>query len=309
VRPDLAITHVPAADGLSGAGGTVAALVIGDNARTLDPRWTTRIDLAEQWTAWTGLPFVFAVWVGREDLDPAIVRHVRDAGEAGVQAITSVYAGEDLLYLTRHLRYALDDRALMGVRRFAALAHDAGLLPDGMIELYGPPPRLQRRDVGALLLRAVDGGSLGVEEVEALWREAPLADLAAAAHLVRSAVRPDGEVGYRTEAGSPVESIRASDPDVFPRLLELKGACAEVDVLSGDASGTEHLRMVALARLVLRDVRLVVPARSEGMGAMQVALHAGADHAGTVGATWIQSVERHIREAGFRPCPEGPTTA
>jgi len=306
VRPDLAIVHVPAADGSSGAGGTVAALVIGDNARTLDPRWTVRIDLAGQWTDWTGLPFVFAVWVGRVDLDPAVVRHVRDAGEAGVAAIPSVYAGDDLRYLTTHLRYALDDRALMGVRRFAALAHEAGLLPDGMIELYGPPARLARRDVEALLLRAVEGAALGTDEVETLLRDAPLAELAAAAHLVRSEVVPGGEVGYRLEATAG-ESIRASDPDVVPRLLGLQGRCSELELLSGAASGTEHLRLVAVARLVLRDARIAVPARAEGMGAMQIALHAGADHAGTVGPTWIPAIERQIREAGFLPRRDGHT--
>jgi 2-iminoacetate synthase ThiH len=197
----------------------------------------------------------------------------------------------------------------MGVRRFAALAHEAGLLPDGMIELYGPPARLQRRDVDALLLRAVEGGALGTDEVEALWQEAPLSDLAAAAHLVRTEVVPGGEVGFRTEPAASNEVIRASDADLISRLLGLKGRCSEVELVSGTASGTEHLRLVAVARLVLRHARLVVPARSEGMGAMQVALHAGANHAGTVGETWIPSIERQIRDAGFEPKREGHTTA
>ena len=52
-----------------------AALVIGDEAL----RWRVRppegfvqaMDLASEWTEWTGLPFVFACWALRKDLDPA----------------------------------------------------------------------------------------------------------------------------------------------------------------------------------------------------------------------------------------------
>lgn len=52
-----------------------AALVIGDEAL----RWRVRppegfvqaMDLASEWTDWTGLPFVFACWALRKDLDPS----------------------------------------------------------------------------------------------------------------------------------------------------------------------------------------------------------------------------------------------
>jgi 2-iminoacetate synthase ThiH len=112
-------------------------------------------------------------------------------------------------------------------------------------------------------------------------------------------------------------TVRASDVDVVSRLLAMRGNVREIEVRSGSASGTEHLRLVAVTRLVLRDVRLVVPAREEGLGAMQVALHAGADHVGAVGRTgdpassrvWIIAVDRQIREAGFVPVREGGTTA
>ena len=44
-----------------------AALVIGDPA--LQARWVgpPPVDLAEEWVAWTGLPFVFAVWLARSN--------------------------------------------------------------------------------------------------------------------------------------------------------------------------------------------------------------------------------------------------
>src|SRR2546426_1288693 len=49
-----------------------AALLIGDNALLADPSPDTtypgveRIDLGEAWTKWTGLPFVYAFWAGRD---------------------------------------------------------------------------------------------------------------------------------------------------------------------------------------------------------------------------------------------------
>jgi predicted solute-binding protein len=314
VRPDLAIVHVDAADGLAGAGGTVAALVIGDHARTLDPRWVVRLDLGTWWTAWTGLPFVFAVWAGRAGLDPALVRHLRKAGEEGVAAIATTHAGDDLRYLTENLRYPLDDRALMGVRRFAALAAGAGLLPEGHLELFGPAPAPARPDVDDLLLRAVDGEPLTESEATALLRDAPLADLAAAADAVRHAVTPRNEVGW--SLGGPSRGtvvIEASDPAALSTLVGLRGAPgdlpADIEVRSGTASASEHLRLVAISRLVLRTVPIVVSARSEGLGPVQIALSAGADRAsaGIVPqddarrSGWILAMERQIREAGFVP--------
>ena len=44
-----------------------AALVIGDPAFEIDPakHGVTKIDLGAEWKALTGLPFVYAMWVGR----------------------------------------------------------------------------------------------------------------------------------------------------------------------------------------------------------------------------------------------------
>ena len=197
VRPGLIIEDVEPNQGLSEAGDGVAALVIGDAARTLDPRWSVRLDLAEIWNQWTGLPFVFAVWAGRKDLDPAVVRHLVQAGEAGVGAVPQSYAGDDLRYLTENLRYELDDAALMGLRRFGALGHAAGLFPVEDVELYGPATRqTERPSVFRLLSDVLDGQSLNRKGAQALFEHASLADLAAAAHEVRMNRHPTSTVGY-----------------------------------------------------------------------------------------------------------------
>ena len=56
--------------------------------RNLPARLVTRIDLGQAWKDWTGLPFVFAVWAGRPDLeadaiwsDDGIVIHLPDADD------------------------------------------------------------------------------------------------------------------------------------------------------------------------------------------------------------------------------------
>jgi len=61
-----------------------AALLIGDDALRAywQPTDLLKYDLGAEWTAWTGLPMVYAVWAVRRDYaqdDPAAVRAVSDA--------------------------------------------------------------------------------------------------------------------------------------------------------------------------------------------------------------------------------------
>jgi len=54
-----------------------AFLLIGDEAlrnRTGLSMYPFKYDLGEEWYRWTGLPFVFARWVVRKDLDPGLVQ-------------------------------------------------------------------------------------------------------------------------------------------------------------------------------------------------------------------------------------------
>ena len=61
LRDDLVIEEIPPGTGVERAGGDVASLVIGDAARALPDRLGVRIDLAETWKTWTGLPFVLSL--------------------------------------------------------------------------------------------------------------------------------------------------------------------------------------------------------------------------------------------------------
>lgn len=124
-----------------------AALVIGDPAMRLSAsaeRLGVRIyDLAEEWRAMTGLPFVFAVWAAREDAcdqSPSLVRDFLAAkreGQGRLEEIAAQYTRElglpqaDLVsYLRDNVNYDLDAENIAGMRRYFELAHKLGLIPE-----------------------------------------------------------------------------------------------------------------------------------------------------------------------------------
>jgi predicted solute-binding protein len=112
-----------------------AVLVIGDAALGQFAAEAPALDLAAEWSRWTGLPFVFAVWAAprgsharsarlRELLAAASRR-----GAASVAALAQrAAAGGPLdaqgfeVYLTRRIRYGLGEWEMRGLRRFLDLA-------------------------------------------------------------------------------------------------------------------------------------------------------------------------------------------
>ncbi len=137
--PDVRPRYEVVDDALGAARAGRPALVIGDDALVaraeLPPAQIH--DLGEAWRAWTGLPFVFALWaVRRETLAarPAEVAALRDAlvaardwGERNRAAVIDAAVAakpyhrglyED--YFTR-LSYRLEERALRGLAHFSEL--------------------------------------------------------------------------------------------------------------------------------------------------------------------------------------------
>jgi chorismate dehydratase len=128
-----------------------AALLIGDPAlfADADGRGLTVIDLGAEWTAHTGLPFVWAFWAGRaEHLDPATCRRLQDArdlGVASVDAIAGEYAGGDLAreararhYLRHNMRYDLGVPHEQALRRFYRAAVAVGVVTQARDPEFAP---------------------------------------------------------------------------------------------------------------------------------------------------------------------------
>ena len=117
-----------------------AALVIGDPALVYRGQAAHVYDLAAEWKKFTGLPFVFALWVGHEDSRIGKFRKdfeaSRDYGLAHVDEIAAEY-GPKLgltpeavkVYLTSNIDYSLDEDNRNGLRMFFRLAREAGIIP------------------------------------------------------------------------------------------------------------------------------------------------------------------------------------
>jgi chorismate dehydratase len=116
-----------------------AALIIGDPALHLDPEQLPyrTLDLGEEWTVWTGLPMVFAVWGGRpevlsSEVAGAFMASYRWGRERTDEIVDRAVAERgfsvDLAreYLTRHVVYELTGRHLRGLELFRKLARECG---------------------------------------------------------------------------------------------------------------------------------------------------------------------------------------
>lgn len=119
-----------------------AALVIGDPAFEIVPanHQVTKLDLGCEWTALTGLPFVYAMWVGRPGVASPeqcrLLQAARDRGVADLEVIAKQVGGGDaglehraLTYLRDNLKYGLGETERAGLRRFYELASEIAVVP------------------------------------------------------------------------------------------------------------------------------------------------------------------------------------
>jgi len=127
-----------------------AALIIGDVALFLDHEaaGVTKIDLGDEWTLATGLPFVYALWAGWPGAvapeDVAALLDARDSGVQHVDAIAAAHAPDDPArqavisrYLRDNIRYRLGAREEEGLKAFYRYATELGLASfDGELRIY-----------------------------------------------------------------------------------------------------------------------------------------------------------------------------
>jgi hypothetical protein len=257
----------------------VAGVVIGDPAREL-PAHLTRWDLAALWKQWTGLPFVFAVWAARPGVPADVVADLRAAGERGVAAIPARHAGADLVYLTHRIRHVLDERALMGLRRFAALARRAGLVADEHVHLVGPAEPRRARDprLLAAILQAADGAGLAPEHVAAALQGPVGAEVLLAAASLRDALH-GRRATWLYAAAAPLSDLEA------PARAAAAGQAAVVWDVAAEASPTEVAAAVGAARAAGVDALGITAAWAAASGGAAAARAAGlADITWRVGA-------------------------
>ena len=117
-----------------------AAMLIGDAALTADTADLLVLDLAAEWHAITGLPFVFALWAVRRGVSiPDGLRpflESRQMGVANIPAIAGAAAARLRLpaetieeYLRVNIHYHLGSEEARGLDLFFRQAHELGLIP------------------------------------------------------------------------------------------------------------------------------------------------------------------------------------
>lgn len=150
-RPDVIPTADAAADAMAGPAGRSAdarppadaVLVIGeDNWKVPRAGWAEMVDLGTAWTALTGLGFVYAGWSARPELPAdvagALERRLTAAKEAGVASIGAIAAeaadaagvpAETIeRYLTRNIRFDIDEPERRGMELFGRRCRELGLI-------------------------------------------------------------------------------------------------------------------------------------------------------------------------------------
>lgn len=116
------------------------ALIIGDPAMTFPRDHLQVFDLASMWREHTGLGFVFAMWMVRDEASPAARKidfaGARDEGVSQVEEIIDFYepllglSREELrTYLCDNISFSLDDEMRAGLELYFKLAHKHGLIP------------------------------------------------------------------------------------------------------------------------------------------------------------------------------------
>jgi len=118
---------------------TEAVLLIGDAALKNLGATKYSIDLGTEWHELTGLPFVYACWVARGDVElsnvPNLLLEAKNRGITQIPEIARVEAQklglpENLCkdYLQHHIHYDLDESEIAGLEHFYKLSVKNGLV-------------------------------------------------------------------------------------------------------------------------------------------------------------------------------------
>jgi chorismate dehydratase len=113
------------------------ALLIGDPALRLSDANYRIFDLAQLWNSYTGLGFVFAMWMTGSERSPVDFASARDEGLSHVDEIIGNYLSEISLsrdetrtYLTKNISYCVSDVMREGMELYFKLAHKHQLVSE-----------------------------------------------------------------------------------------------------------------------------------------------------------------------------------
>ena len=117
-----------------------ACVIIGDKGMVANGSGLIISDVGAEWHKLTELPFVWAAWIGNEDLDEELAGHLEKANEWGQSHLEQVIEEtqaevnwpEDAcrFYLSEIMNYRLTDKHLEGLRLFQRLLLKHGFLQE-----------------------------------------------------------------------------------------------------------------------------------------------------------------------------------
>jgi len=128
-----------------------AVMLIGDRAMLpVNGSFEFAWDLGEEWSRWTGLPFVFAMWIARPNVELSgldeLLAGARDEGVRRLDEIARREAPrlglseeECRAYLRDNLRFVLGQREQQGLEAFRQLAARHRLAPQGAKLVFHDP--------------------------------------------------------------------------------------------------------------------------------------------------------------------------
>lgn len=115
-----------------------AAILIGDAGMSAGGEGLHVLDLGAAWHSLTGMPFVWAVWVGREGLTAELAAKLRGAKEYGMRNLVAIAdeAAQDLRwpydtclrYLTQSIDFDLSAEHLAGLELFGEKCVEMGFV-------------------------------------------------------------------------------------------------------------------------------------------------------------------------------------
>lgn len=105
-----------------------AVLMIGDKVFQKENDYLYKYDLGSKWKEWTGLPFVFAVWIAKNEIASFVESALNKAFKHGIDNLSEIIKAEssdnlDLFYYFSHnIQYKLDNDKKKALDLFLAKA-------------------------------------------------------------------------------------------------------------------------------------------------------------------------------------------